>query len=83
MVRLTYCLNCPSLIVRLMSVSPTGHDGLSRTEREPQIHKTSDLTNEKLSLVLMKHVASPPMSIIMTSVGFTGCDASFHCKLLR
>ena len=52
------CRNCPSALVRQISVSSMVHDGLSRTDREPHMHRTSDFTNEKLSLVRRKQVAS-------------------------
>ena len=69
------CRNCPSALVRQISVSPMVHDGLSRTDREPHMHRTSDFTNEKLSLVRRKQVASLVVMFLFS--------ASFSARCLK
>ena len=69
------CRSCPSTLVRQISVSPMVQDGLSRTDREPHMHRTNDFTNEKLSFVRRKQVASLVVMFLFS--------ASFSARCLK
>ena len=77
------CRNCPSALVRQISVSPMVHDGLSRTDREPHMHKTSDFTKEKLSLVRRKQVASLVVMFLFSAIFSARClKKAPHSRLI-